>query len=386
MIEETLAPAADHHHRPPGRDQGLRCLPAERRHQLGRRHPPGGHDPLHRALHRHLRRRPGALHRRRAVPAHLVGPALPYGPPRPQAGGVNPSHPLRHPRRMATLRPTPTQWRADEPSPHRHRQLLRPHPGRADRPRHRGRAADHPLRRRGVRRPRAARASRTSTPRWPRPTCCPRPPPLARALRARRSAAAADAGADAVVCINLSGDLSATDAVRPARRPKAFEGELDVRVVDCRRSPAGLGTHGARRGRGRRRRRPTPTPSSQLVDLDGRPHRDLRRPRHPRQPQEGRPHRRRPGPARLDALDQADHPHLRRRGRGGRQAAHPRQGARVAARQAVRGGRGRAALRAARRGPRHRRVPRPDRPAVPAGVDPPGQDRRRSSAPTAAPA
>ena len=48
--------------------------------------------------------------------------------------------------RRTRVRPTPTLWRADEPSPHRHRQLLRPHPRRDRRPGHRRRAPEHPLR------------------------------------------------------------------------------------------------------------------------------------------------------------------------------------------------------------------------------------------------
>ncbi len=53
--------------------------------------------------------------------------------------------------------------------------------------------------------------------------------------------AAADAGAGAVVCINLSGELSAT--VQSARTAaKAFDGELDVRVIDSLSLTGGLGT------------------------------------------------------------------------------------------------------------------------------------------------
>ena len=53
--------------------------------------------------------------------------------------------------------------------------------------------------------------------------------------------AAADAGADAVVCINLSGELSATvQSARTAAR--AFEGDLDVRVIDSLSLTGGLGT------------------------------------------------------------------------------------------------------------------------------------------------
>lgn len=51
----------------------------------------------------------------------------------------------------------------------------------------------------------------------------------------------ADAGADAVVCINLSEGLSAT--IQSARTAaKALEGEIDVRVVDSRSITSGLGT------------------------------------------------------------------------------------------------------------------------------------------------
>jgi len=53
--------------------------------------------------------------------------------------------------------------------------------------------------------------------------------------------AARDAGADAVVCINLSGGLSAT--VQSARTAaKGLEGEFDVRVIDSLSLTGGLGT------------------------------------------------------------------------------------------------------------------------------------------------
>jgi DegV family protein with EDD domain len=52
---------------------------------------------------------------------------------------------------------------------------------------------------------------------------------------------AADAGADAVVCINLSAQLSATmQSAQTAA--KAFEGELDVRVLDSKSVTLGLGS------------------------------------------------------------------------------------------------------------------------------------------------
>ncbi len=51
----------------------------------------------------------------------------------------------------------------------------------------------------------------------------------------------ADEGATGVVCINLSGELSATiESARNAAR--ALEGTLDVRVLDSRTLTAGLGT------------------------------------------------------------------------------------------------------------------------------------------------
>lgn len=51
----------------------------------------------------------------------------------------------------------------------------------------------------------------------------------------------AEAGADAVVCINISSGLSAT--MQSARNAAtALEGELDVRVVDSRSITSGLGT------------------------------------------------------------------------------------------------------------------------------------------------
>ena len=67
-------------------------------------------------------------------------------------------------------------------------------------------------------------------------------------------------------------------------------------------------------------------------------HQGVGRARHAREPEEGWPHRRREGDARLGAGDQADHRGARRQGRRGRQAAHAQQGPRVPRRQAGRGG------------------------------------------------
>ncbi|MGE3618879.1 MAG: DegV family protein [Acidimicrobiia bacterium] len=58
----------------------------------------------------------------------------------------------------------------------------------------------------------------------------------------------AEAGADAVVCIDISSDLSATmQSARNAAR--ALEGTLDVRVVDSRSITTGLGTQVLRAAR-----------------------------------------------------------------------------------------------------------------------------------------
>jgi len=53
--------------------------------------------------------------------------------------------------------------------------------------------------------------------------------------------AALDAGADAVVCINLSSELSATmQSAQTAA--KSFDGSLDIRIIDSRSLTGGLGT------------------------------------------------------------------------------------------------------------------------------------------------
>jgi DegV family protein with EDD domain len=53
--------------------------------------------------------------------------------------------------------------------------------------------------------------------------------------------AALDAGADAVVCINISSELSATmQSAQTAA--KAFDGRLDIRIIDSRSLTGGLGT------------------------------------------------------------------------------------------------------------------------------------------------
>jgi DegV family protein with EDD domain len=67
-------------------------------------------------------------------------------------------------------------------------------------------------------------------------TAAPAPGKFEAAFRRQQAA-----GADAVVCINLSSDLSATmQSAENARR--AVQGDLDVRVVDSRSITSGLGT------------------------------------------------------------------------------------------------------------------------------------------------
>jgi DegV family protein with EDD domain len=67
-------------------------------------------------------------------------------------------------------------------------------------------------------------------------TAAPAPGAFEAAFRRQQAA-----GADAIVCINLSSDLSATmQAAQTAA--KTFDGELDVRVIDSRSITSGLGT------------------------------------------------------------------------------------------------------------------------------------------------
>lgn len=67
-------------------------------------------------------------------------------------------------------------------------------------------------------------------------TAAPSPGAFETAFRA-----AADDGADTVVCINISSDLSATMA-SAQNAARALEGQVDVRVVDSKSITAGLGT------------------------------------------------------------------------------------------------------------------------------------------------
>lgn len=80
---------------------------------------------------------------------------------------------------------------------------------------------------------------------------------------------AAAAGADAVVCINLSGELSATiQAARAAQ--KALAGEVDVRVVDSLSITAGLGTQVLEAAKAAKAGRSADEIEALLVDLVAR--------------------------------------------------------------------------------------------------------------------
>ena len=157
-------------------------------------------------------------------------------------------------------------------------------------------------------------------------TAAPSPGAFEAAFRAQ-----AEAGADAVVCVNLSAALSATMA-SAQNGARALEGEVDVRVVDSTSITSGLGTlvtlaaEAARDGA-------SADEVVALVERTRDPRPGVRGPRHPREPEEGRPHRRGPGHAGHPALDQAGHRHQHRGGRGVRQGPDPAQADAVPPRQ-----------------------------------------------------
>ena len=124
--------------------------------------------------------------------------------------------------------------------------------------------ADDPLRRRGVRRPRGAQRRASSTRAWSASDGAARDGgALAGRVRGRVPRPQGRRAPTAIVCINLSSQLSAT--MQSAQiAAKAVEGDVDVRVVDSKSITCGLGHHGAsRRPRwpptgARRRRRSWP--------------------------------------------------------------------------------------------------------------------------------
>ena len=125
-----------------------------------------------------------------------------------------------------------------------------------------------------------------------------------------------DEGADGIVCINLSARLSAT--MQSAQvAAKALDGQIPIEIIDSQSASMGIGNlvlYAARRARAgatarrdRARGRGPPRAPARVRDA-----------RHARVPPQGRPHRRRPGAARFDVVDQARHRGRRRRGRAGR--------------------------------------------------------------------
>ena len=140
--------------------------------------------------------------------------------------------------------------------------------------------------------------------------------------RSRRRSARPRPTAPTAWCASTCRPSSRPRESAAGRRPRPWPTYVPVRVVDSLSVTLGLGMIARRGGRGpaagaiaRRDRRPGRG--------HGPPHQGLRHPRHPREPQEGRPHRRRPGPARLDPVDQAGDRGGRRGGGARSQAADP---------------------------------------------------------------
>ena len=133
--------------------------------------------------------------------------------------------------------------------------------------------------------------------------------------------AAFTAGAEAIVSVHVAGTLSGT--IKSAQIARDMLPDREIHVVDSLGASMGqgilarMGVELAAEGR----------PAAEIAEtLEARAagHPDLRRPRHARVPQEGRPHQRDVGGDRHAALGQADHQGQGRRGRDGRQGPHPR--------------------------------------------------------------
>ena len=116
----------------------------------------------------------------------------------------------------------------------------------------------------------------------------------------------AERGSSSIVAVILSGALSATlQSAELAARSVADDG-IDVRVVDSRTVSLGLGMIAlacAERGAAG----DDLDTVEQLAARPHRPHAGVRRPRHARQPAQGRARRQRQGAAGDGAVDQADH-------------------------------------------------------------------------------
>ena len=143
--------------------------------------------------------------------------------------------------------------------------------------------------------------------------------------------AAADAGYDGALCINLSAEVSGTyqAAVTAA---KTVADRIPVRAVDSRSLTMGLGLMALDVAD----LAATGATLDELTDRAQaliRRHPGVRRGRHPGAPREGGADRWRPGPARLPAGHQARGHADRRAGGGGVQAAHAGQVAPLPGRQ-----------------------------------------------------
>ena len=178
----------------------------------------------------------------------------------------------------------------------------------------------------------------TSTAAWPSQPTCPRPPRPRRAPSRPPSARWPTTAPTGVVCINLSGELSATiESARNAAR--AVDGTSTSACIDSRTLTAGLGTIVLEAAE-------AADDGASIDEIEAlgrradRPHPRVRHARHARQPQEGRPHRRRPRHL-LGSMLSFKPRHQRRagQGRGGRAGPHPQEVAGLAARQALRGAR-----------------------------------------------
>jgi DegV family protein with EDD domain len=97
-------------------------------------------------------------------------------------------------------------------------------------------------------------------------TAAPAPGKFEAAFRA-----AAAAGADGVVCVNLSSDLSATMA-SAQNAARAVEGDIDVRVVDSRSITMGLGSQVIAAAEAARGGATTDEVEALVIDLSTRTH------------------------------------------------------------------------------------------------------------------
>ena len=138
---------------------------------------------------------------------------------------------------------------------------------------------------------------------------------------------AATQGATGVVCVCLSSGLSATYQSAQLAA-EAVKDTIPVRVIDSRSVTiaqgllAIAGAEAAAAGK-------SLDEVTAVVERQDHAHARVRRARHAREPEEGRPHRFGPSAARFDAVGQAADPGGRRRGRRRGQAAHARHGARL---------------------------------------------------------